>query len=216
MALWSPPTSIEFAWSRYRGMGEIYWTDGTSIQVADENGGGMKVLLGGLTDPCGISVDVAGGKMYWARRQGDYDLPAVQRANLDGSEVEKLVVGYAGPTTGLALDVARGKMYWGYVDPHIDSLYAGFIMRSNLDGTEVEAVQSGLMLPMGLGLDPVGGMLYWSDTDALYRGRVDGTEREVIVRGLRFPGGVAVEGTVPEPGVLTVLGVGLLMLRRGH
>jgi hypothetical protein len=72
--------------------------------------------------------------MYWA----DTGTDKIQRANLDGSNVEDLV------TTGLvdarhvALDVAAGKMYW--TDIGTDK-----IQRANLDGTGIgDLVTTGL------------------------------------------------------------------------
>ena len=47
-------------------------------------------------------------KMYWT----DFGTDKIQRANLDGSNVEDLVTtGLSGPR-GIALDLANGKMYW--------------------------------------------------------------------------------------------------------
>jgi len=213
MSLWSPPTSIALQPARGKFPAMMYWTDSTSIEQADVNGGGMLMLVEGLPSPGGISLDLAGGKMYWTRNYNDFGLPAVQRANLDGSKVEKLVNDMAGPTTGLALDLAAGKMYWGYVDPNIDGLFAGMIKRSNLDGSDIETIKSGLLAPTGLALDPIGKMLYWADTTLLYRGSLDGVDRDVIATGLSYPGGVAVDPTVPEPGMLW-LGLGAIVLAR--
>ena len=49
-------------------------------------------------------------KVYWT------DLSRIQRANLDGSEVEELVsdAGFAG---SISLDRAAGKMYWAAGSP---------------------------------------------------------------------------------------------------
>ena len=73
----------------------------------------------------------------------------MQRANLDGSQVEDVVVSGLGyPTIGLALDVAGGKIYWtdsGTKD----------IRRANLDGTRIEDLITGLSEPVGLALEIV-------------------------------------------------------------
>ena len=45
------------------------------------------LVISGLTTPTGLDLDVSGGKMYWA----DVDADKVQRADLDGSNVEDLL-----------------------------------------------------------------------------------------------------------------------------
>ncbi len=51
-------------------------------------------------------IDLA-GKMYWT----DFDADKIQRADLDGANVEDLVTGLTDPF-GIALDPAAGKIYW--------------------------------------------------------------------------------------------------------
>ena len=64
--------------------------------------------------------------MYWT----DYGTDKIQRANLDGSNVQDLVTGLNTPY-GIVLDVAGGKMYWTDVN-------ADKIQRANLDGSNVQ------------------------------------------------------------------------------
>ena len=82
--------------------------------------------------PAGIGERVSfasGGtpKMYWT----DAGTATIQRANLDGSQVENLVTAGLDFPLGLALDVGQGKMYW--TDDGTDK-----IQRANLDGSQVE------------------------------------------------------------------------------
>jgi hypothetical protein len=99
----------------------------------------------------GIALDVAGGKMYWA--EGHLD--RIQRANLDGSDVEDLVhTGTANASFStvqdVALDIEAGVMYWtdgGDGCQHI--------RRARLDGTGVETIVSTrLDDPLGLAILP--------------------------------------------------------------
>ena len=62
------------------------------------------LITQGLSNPRGIALDVEGGKMYWT----DYGTDKIQRANLDGSNIEDLVkLGYSryGGPLGIALGV---------------------------------------------------------------------------------------------------------------
>ena len=114
---------------------------------------------------------VAGAsKLYWT----DWGTDRIQRANLDGSGVEDLVVGGGldGPD-GLALDLAGGKMYW-------TDAGANKIQRASLDGANVEDLVTGLGIPYGLALDVAGGKMYWTDrqNSRIQRSELDGTEVE--------------------------------------
>ena len=125
--------------------GKMYWTDaGTDkIQRANLDGSGVEDLItSGLRSPYGIALDLAAGKMYWTKRivikirrsfwfDGSRVEAEIQRANLDGSEVEDLVTSGLNGPYGLALDTAADKMYWA-------DRYMNKIQRANLNGTEVE------------------------------------------------------------------------------
>ena len=124
--------------------------------------------------PAGIGTPVIEGKMYWvdASRNG----AKIQRANLDGSQVEDLVTTGLRALRSLALDVAGEKMYWA------DAVIGGAkIQRANLDGSQVEAlVISGLERPSDL----AGGKMYWvedSFENKIQRANLDGSQVEELV-----------------------------------
>ena len=77
-----------------------------------------------MSGPQAIALDTAAKKMYWT----DWETAKIQRANLDGSGDEDLVVTRLARPIGLALDVPDGKMYW--VDFGVEVL-----QRANLDGS---------------------------------------------------------------------------------
>ena len=115
-------------------------------------------MLTGLSVPCYLALDVRAGKLYWT----DRGTGKIQRANLDGSQVEDVVTGLDGPV-GLALDVAAGKLYWTHAGFWSDT-GTGKIQRANLDGSHVEdLVTTDLSALYGLALDVAAGKLYWVD-----------------------------------------------------
>ena len=127
-------------------------------------------------------------KLYWT----DWGTGKIQRADLDGSNVEDLVsgTGLNGPD-GLALDLSGGKMYWTNVGTNK-------IQRADLDGSNVEdLVTSGLSVPYGLALDLSGGKMYWSNrqTSKIQRADLDGSNVEdlLTLSGLAFPGELALD-----------------------
>ena len=125
-------------------------------------------------------------KMYWTKEDA-YD---IQRADLDGSNVEDLVAigsDYHG-VKGIALDVAGGKMYWA-------NWHDGKIQRSNLDGSNVEDLVTGLHTPNGIALDLRRGKIYWTAAFAykIQRADLDGSNVEDLVTGLPDPNRIALD-----------------------
>ncbi len=169
------------------GRGKMYWAANLGrIYRANLDGSQVEIILRGLRSPNGIALDVGGGKMYWT----DYGTDKIQRANLDGSNVEDLITtGLSGPS-GIALDVGGGKMYW--TDYGTDK-----IQRANLDGSQVEdLITTGLRSPSGIALDVGGGKMYWTDygTDKIQRANLDGSNVEdLITTGLDRPSGIALD-----------------------
>ena len=114
----------------------------------------------------------------------------IQRANLDGSNVEDLVTQGLESPSSIALDIAGGKMYW--TDDG-----TGKIQRANLDGSNVQdLVTQGLTWPSGIALDVGVGKMYWTDsfTDKIQRANLDGSNvQDLITQGLRSPYGIALD-----------------------
>jgi len=108
-------------------------------------------------------------KIYWA----DPHAGKIQRADVDGSNVEDVVVGVLRWPKGMALDVAGGKMYW--VDSGTDR-----IRRSNLDGSEVETILAWYWHRSlkAIALDLAASKLYWTDHLGVHRADLDGSDVE--------------------------------------
>ena len=129
--------------------------------------------------------DRAPSRMYWTDSVSD----KIQRANVDGSNVEDLVTTGLRDPGDIALDLTEGKMYW--TDQGTDK-----IQRSNLDGSNVEDLITTLDYPSGLALDLAAGKMYWTDlnTDKIQRANLDGSNIEdLVTRGLTTPRGLALD-----------------------
>ena len=76
--------------------------------------------------------------MYWT----DLSTDKIQRANLDGSDIEDLVTRGLESASGIALDVAGGKMYWTDVGELGTGAQVGKekIQCANLDGSNVQTL----------------------------------------------------------------------------
>ena len=106
---------------------KLYWTDGRLIKQSNLNGTNVELIVSrGLTAPHSIDVDGFGGKVYWT----DTTLNTIQRANLDGTDVEDLVSGLSNPTD-IAVDMIGRKLYWTNGGDNT-------IQRAKLDGSDVD------------------------------------------------------------------------------
>ncbi len=80
------------------------------------------------------------------------------------------------------------KMYWTDRNERIQ--------RSNLDGSGVEDLVTGLLDPFGIALDVSGGKMYWTDggTGKIQRSNLDGSGIETLITsGFRRPHGIALD-----------------------
>jgi len=135
--------------------------------------GAIILLAGAPMAWCAESVISSTGKIYWT----DGGTNKIQRADLDGSNVEDLVTsGLSGPR-GIDVDLFNGKMYW--TDNGADN-----IRRANLDGSNIEdLITTGLRDPVGIALDLLNGKMYWTDSrnDKIQRANLDGSIIEDLV-----------------------------------
>ena len=192
--------------------GKICWADAGSdvpgtgkIQRANLDGSNIETLVTGLETPVGIALDMDGGKIYWTDA-GSVDaltgdkIPgtgAVQRANLDGSNIETLVTELKAPNTlarivlsgrvvapfGIALDMDGGKIYW--MNEFRGMLPRAKIQRANLDGSNIETLVTRLISPFGITLDVDGGKIYWTDANGtIQRANLDGSNIKTLVPGV--------------------------------
>lgn len=161
---------------------KIYWTnmgkvklDDGSVQRIDPDGSNLTTVVakGGAYTPKQLKLDAKHGKLYWSDREG----MRVMRSNLDGSNIETLVVTGTGDDArkdaanwcvGLALDVDGGKIYWTQKGNGGD----GRIFRANMEipkgqtaesRKDIEVLFDALPEPIDLDLDLARRTMYWAD-----------------------------------------------------
>ena len=162
----------------------MYWVSDGGIRRATNDGTNLQTLVasGGCFSRY-IALDVGNGKLYWT----DNSANKIQRANLDGSNVEDVIIGLNHPTD-LALDVTARKMYWIDWD-------RSTIQRANLDGSNVEVLVAHVFNPRGIALDVAGRKMYWTaGGQGIQRANLDGTIVETLVTTrLDHPTAIAVD-----------------------
>ena len=167
--------------------GKIYWTNTDSdtnrsiTYRANLDGSDGETLMEreGVID---FALDLDQGRLYWTGARG-----TIQRANLDGTNVEDLFAPKVRWPYGMALDVGQGKMYWS--DPIV-----GSIQRADLNGSGIEVLVSELDEPRGIALI-AGSKIYWADsgTGKIQAAGLDGSQVEDIVTGLDRPNAIALD-----------------------
>jgi DNA-binding beta-propeller fold protein YncE len=124
-----------------------------------------------------------GQKVYWA----DGGTGKIQRANLDGSNVEDIVTSQPQPV-GIAVDVAGGRIYWTDLD-------ADQVFRAGLTGAGPgPIVTSGPVNPQEIAIAG-GGRLLWTSGASpgdIQQANLNGSGSGSIgITGLFFPEGIA-------------------------
>jgi DNA-binding beta-propeller fold protein YncE len=127
--------------------GKVYFTDNhigvAKIQRMNLDGSGLEDVMTGVR-AVSIILDVDNGKMYYTTN----DDWSVKRANMDGTNVESLHVSDTGTPSGITLDLNDDNVY--FTDGH---LTVETIWRMNLDGSELEAVLTGVRA-VSIGTEP--------------------------------------------------------------
>ena len=158
--------------------GKIYWGSRTTIKRANLDGTDIQLVTGGL-DYVRIYLDVSGGKIYWLILEHD----KIQRADLDGANVEDIITGLSDDPLDLAVDVSGGKVYWTHRYGQI------YIRRADLDGGNVEdlLIRTERAEPSDIDLDVSAGKMYWRVGRAgkIKRANLDGTDiKDIVVSGV--------------------------------
>lgn len=160
----------------WSNMGRVSVDDG-SVQRADLDGTNVTTVVpvAGTFTAKQIKLDAKNGKLYWSDREG----MRIQRANLDGSKLETLVVTGEGDEArkdprnwcvGIAIDIPHGKVYW--TQKGHDNAGEGRIFRANIEipkgqdaahRKDIEVLFDGLPEPIDMDLDLSKRVMYWTD-----------------------------------------------------
>jgi hypothetical protein len=162
---------------------KIYFSDfetaSGKIWRCNTDGSELQELVNGITDPYGIDIDVAGGKIYWVDDNGN-----VSRANLDGSSPQIGIVNIpGGQLRAISLDLTNNKMY--FYEVNLENLYV-----ANLDGSNPTILFSGVY-GYAIQTDPVNNKIYFDDQNSatLVVANLDGTNKQTFdANGTRIYG----------------------------
>lgn len=186
--------STSAAFATNAGARYVYWTgyDSGELLRTDVDGGAAEVVVASAgTNPNGVAVDRATGRIFWAVR-GNNEIRSVlpdgsdgQTLNVTGATIEQPV--------GVAIDARTQRIYWA------NAVSAGTIGWAALDGSGGGNLNTGSAViesPQGVALDTIVGRLYWANTTA-------GTE----MTGWTSLDGSGVSGNLGGPAIATPVGL---------
>ena len=188
LALVAGVVSAACGWATQARAEHIYFSAGATNTVnrVDIDGTNQQVTAYATGHPWALAVDRDAGKLYWTCSQSG----RIQRANLDGTNVEDLVTSGLVQPTGIDLDLVHGKMYWADHE-------TGKLQRADLDGSNVEDLLTvDPYGPFGIALDVEGGKMYWTNFLAYKIQRADldgGNVEDLVAAGTGGPCGIALD-----------------------
>lgn len=156
------------------GGGKLYWVDAGRFEIrrADLDGQGLEILV----DPVnarGVELDLPEGKIYWA--EGAF-YETIRRANLDGTEVEDVIVDLpqVDGVNAIAIDSANQWIYFSN----------GLVFRSHTGGGTVVELHVAGGSAYGMALDVPNDAIYVANDEfCLVEARLGGTDWECFDSG---------------------------------
>jgi DNA-binding beta-propeller fold protein YncE len=153
----------------------LFWLDITGGGIyrapAADPASAMRIAQSSMA-PDGIAVDVEGGKVYWTNMGsalGGAGNASLQRANLDGSQVETIIApGTMGFNTGKQLTIDKINKHLYFADREGTTIWRAdfdgqnmtpLVRRSSTPGHDFQAL-------VGIAVDPPNAMFYFTDKDA--------------------------------------------------
>lgn len=154
---------------------KIYWGNGDTdeIYVVNPDGTGKETLTS-AQNPAGLHINSRFETVYWGQSTEIFVAPV----NDFGEKNDIIIRSPQRHFQGMASDPVEDKLYW-------TEWWTGginFIMRSDLDGSNVDTVDANVHKPFDIAIDVVNRKIYYADQpDTILRANMDGSNREAVV-----------------------------------
>ena len=137
----------------------MYWIDTETGTLHRLIGSKVENFIPEIKNVMSLAVDTANNFIYWTEQVGR-GRGNIKRANLDGSDVQRLATLNSVPRS-IAVDTMRSKLYW--------TNSSGHIQRANLNGKQIRKLIKNLDSPENIIVDVARGKLYWTESAGVIR-----------------------------------------------
>lgn len=152
---------------------DILVANGSSIKLYNNDGTNETTLVEEAS--YGMCYEPITQKLYYVGP--DQSIRVVER---NGTGEQTLVSSAGTNVVDVAVDLVNFKLIW-------TDYYNALIKRSNLDGTNVENLVTGVSAPHGVLVDISNGLIYWAELGAISKASLDGSGVTPVV--FDFDGG---------------------------
>ncbi len=128
--------------------GRVYWTDKKFLRSSNQYGTDIRVVYEGTSNLRDLALIPSEGLLFFS--QGSY----IARVATNGSSYQTIINLGGNCGAQVAADSTNLKVYWADC--------SDMIHRANLDGTEIETIQTGLVQLRDLQVDSTNQLLFWS------------------------------------------------------
>jgi hypothetical protein len=154
---------------------DILVASGTEIKKLSDDGSVSSTFIPNAT--YGMYYDSVDQKLYYTG-SGD----SIRRADRDGTNQTTLVSNAGSTVVDVVIDRTNSKIIWTDYDN-------AKIRRSDLNGSNVQDLITGVSMPRGLIIDQQAGYIYWAGYNEISRASLDGTGVTSVILDLDGMGG---------------------------
>ena len=164
----------------------MFWVEGSTGTLHRLTGNRVEQVFPNVQNATSLAVDTTSGKLYWTEKLNNLNWK-IQRANMDGSNLEIVKRLRGVVAQDIAIDTAKGKIYV--------TNGRSKIQRLNLDGSNFQPnFIRGLKSPENITVDTENGKIYWSEGADLKRANLNGSKHQDILTGSGPLTGIVVAG----------------------
>jgi len=157
----------------------LYWVDKTMQQLlsCSYDGGDLRVIVSGLSNPYGIAVDKKRGNIYFTDSGTIYVTSAFASSTKSLQQVTSLFANYpqSYSVTNLGMDAESRDIYW----TGNNTVYKGSIVANEL--SDITALYADVRGANSVSIDWQQDKIFFSDNDGVYYGNLQGTLSPVVV-----------------------------------
>jgi hypothetical protein len=184
----------------HRASGRVYFLDNATDRIYSilPNGSDRQEVLAISTTAINsdLEIDEGAGKLYWSESNAGAGNAYIQRADLDGSNVENVVTTAGGTLT---------TPYFIFVEPVGAYVYWGTLSSSSISSTFRRATLAGVIDPQfmitsptrtrDIAVDPRTATAYWCDrqTGTIFKRALSGGANQTVIAGMNAPHGIAID-----------------------